>query len=123
MVNARKAAIENFVRTAPGLDDRNPDHYGYCNNTECPRSSRVYYLFDEDVPANVSKLKDGTRGQRLISACSKKCADAKRKRRNELAQAPHRKAAKVSWCLVKNKKQSHIFFLTVVHYDAYPLAS
>ena len=92
MVNGTRVTIENFVRTAPGLDDRNPDHYGYCLNKECTGSSRVYYLFDEDVPANAGKHRDGTRGQRMKSACSKKCAEAKRKRQNELEQAPERKA-------------------------------
>jgi hypothetical protein len=84
--------VDRWLEKNPNAPDRNTDHYGYCENTACPRPCRVYYIFDQDVPPNVNKRKDGTRGQRLMTACSKLCAEAKRKRKNEERKAPHRKA-------------------------------
>ena len=70
----RREIVNRWLEANKDAPDRNPDHYGYCQNTKCPRSCRVYYLFDQDVPANVNKRKDGTRGQRLTTACSDDCA-------------------------------------------------
>ena len=90
----RKGMVNNWLKANPDAPDRNPDHYGYCENKFCPRPCRVYYRFDQDVPTNVSKHKDGTRGQRLMTACSKPCAEAYRKRHNEQYNTDERKAVK-----------------------------